>query len=101
MFNRRRMSQTSSLEQRLAQEAVRLRKQAQGTPQGIEREQLIRRARQAETASHLSSDVALGGYGQQRPSSAQRTSSCRSHPEYGNADCMRWPLDIYDVEPAQ
>jgi hypothetical protein len=54
MFNRRIISQASSLERRLAQEAVRLRKQAQGTPHGVEREQLIRKARQTETASHLS-----------------------------------------------
>jgi hypothetical protein len=41
------------LEQRMAQEAIRLRKQAQGTPLGVEREQLMRRARYAETASHI------------------------------------------------
>jgi hypothetical protein len=54
MLGRRRIAQTSSLEQRLAQQAVRLRKQAQGTPFGVERERLLRKARQAETASHLS-----------------------------------------------
>jgi len=54
MFKRHRVTQISSLEQRLAQEAVRLRKEVQGTPHGIERERLIRKARQAETASHLS-----------------------------------------------
>nr|WP_284274558.1 hypothetical protein [Bradyrhizobium iriomotense] len=54
MFNRRRTTQTSSLEERLAQEAVRLRKMAQGTPYGVERERIIRKARQAETASHIS-----------------------------------------------
>jgi hypothetical protein len=36
--------------QRLAEEAARLRKEAQGTPPGIERERLIRRVRQAESA---------------------------------------------------
>jgi hypothetical protein len=46
--------QTPSLEQRFAQEAVRLRNEARGTPHGVERERLIRKARQAETASHLS-----------------------------------------------
>jgi hypothetical protein len=54
MLGSRRIAQTSSLEQRLAQQAVCLRKQAQGTPYGVERERLIRKARQAETASHLS-----------------------------------------------
>jgi hypothetical protein len=51
---RRRFKQVVSLEQRLFQEAEKLRKEAQGTPPGIERERLIRRARQAETASHMS-----------------------------------------------
>ena len=46
--------QTPLLEQRLAQEAVRLRNEARGTPHGVERERLIRKARQIETASHLS-----------------------------------------------
>ena len=53
MLGRRGITQTPSLEQRLAQEAVRLRKQAQGTPHGVERERLIRKARRAETGSHL------------------------------------------------
>ncbi|SDS84828.1 hypothetical protein SAMN05444158_3437 [Bradyrhizobium canariense] len=50
---RRRFKQTSPLDQRLTEQAQRLRKEAQGTPPGIERERLIRRARQAETASHM------------------------------------------------
>ena len=49
----RRFNQTETLEQRLSKEAVRLRKEAQGTPPGIQRERLIRRARQAETASRM------------------------------------------------
>jgi predicted trehalose synthase len=53
MFQRRRFKQTSSLEERLVEEAARLRKEAQGTPPGIERERLLRRAREAETASHF------------------------------------------------
>jgi hypothetical protein len=43
-----------SLEDRLAEEAAKLRKEAKGTPPGIERERLMRRARQAETGSHMS-----------------------------------------------
>jgi hypothetical protein len=52
-MKRCRLKQTNSLEIRLAEEARRLRKQAQGTPPGIERERLIRRARQAETTSDM------------------------------------------------
>ena len=53
MPERRRFTQSTTLEERLVEEAKRLRKQAQGTPPGIERERLVRRARQAEAASHL------------------------------------------------
>jgi hypothetical protein len=53
-MQRRRFKQTTTLEQRLIEEAGRLRKEARGTPPGIERERFLRRARQAETASHLS-----------------------------------------------
>ena len=52
-MQRRRFKQTAPLDQRLTQEADRLRKEAQGKPPGIERERLIRRARQAETAAHI------------------------------------------------
>lgn len=54
MQMRRRVKQAETLEQRLIEEAAKLRKEAAGTPPGIMRERLIRRARQAETASHLS-----------------------------------------------
>ena len=50
---RRRFKQSAPLDQRLIEEAQRLRKEAQGTHPGIEREQLIRRARQAETTAHI------------------------------------------------
>jgi hypothetical protein len=53
MSQRRRFEQTQSFEQRLSEEAAKLRKEAQDTPPGIERERLVRRARQAETASHV------------------------------------------------
>jgi len=44
-----------TFEQRLAEEAKRCRDAAERTPQGtMARELLLRRARQAETASHLS-----------------------------------------------
>lgn len=51
---RRRLKQTRSLEDRLAEEARRLREAAKDAPPGIEREHLLRRARQAETGSHIS-----------------------------------------------
>ena len=41
------------LDKRLSEEAQHLRKQAQGTQPGFEREKLLRRARQAETASQI------------------------------------------------
>src|SRR4029453_2190241 len=50
---RRRVKQTSPLDQRLTDQAERLRKEARGTPPGIERERLLRRARQAETAAQM------------------------------------------------
>jgi hypothetical protein len=53
MFMRRRFKQTCSLEERLTQESARLREEALGLPTGAERDSLIRRARQAETASHM------------------------------------------------
>ena len=52
-MQRRRFKQIDPLDKRLSEEVQRLRKQAQGTPPGIERERLLRRARQAETASHI------------------------------------------------
>jgi hypothetical protein len=51
---RRRVKQTESLEIRLSAEAARLREEAKKLPQGIKREELLRKARQAETASHMS-----------------------------------------------
>lgn len=53
-MRRRRLKQTVALEERLAQEAKRLREEAQALPQGAAREALIRRARQAEEGSHMS-----------------------------------------------
>jgi hypothetical protein len=53
MSEHRRFTQTIYPEQSLPEKAKRLCKQAQGTPPGIERERLVRRARQLETASRL------------------------------------------------
>ena len=53
MPERRRFTQTTSLEERLAKEATQLRKQAQGTPPGIERDLPVRKARRAQSASRM------------------------------------------------
>ncbi|MBR0826734.1 hypothetical protein JQ596_14385 [Bradyrhizobium manausense] len=53
-MERRRFKQTISLEERLAEEAKRLREKAKALPPGIERDTLLRKARQAETGSHMS-----------------------------------------------
>jgi hypothetical protein len=54
MMLRRRFKQLKSLEERLSEEAKRLREEAKLLPPGAEREALLRKARQAETGSHLS-----------------------------------------------
>ena len=51
---RRRYNHTQIFEQLLAEEAARFRKAAEETPPGFARELLMKRARQAETASHMS-----------------------------------------------
>ena len=53
-MQRRRFKQTISLEERLAEEAMRLREKAKSLPPGIERERAIRKARQVETGSQMS-----------------------------------------------
>jgi hypothetical protein len=54
VMERRRFKQVVPLDQRLAQHAQQLRKEAKGLPPGGEREKLIRKARQLETASDVS-----------------------------------------------
>jgi hypothetical protein len=54
-MERRRTKHKLSFEERLAEEAERFRKAAEDQPAGsTARELLLRRARQAETASHMS-----------------------------------------------
>jgi len=53
-MQRRRFKQTMSLEERLAEEARLLGEEAESLPHGPVREAALRRARQAETGSHLS-----------------------------------------------
>ena len=51
---RHRFRPQLTLEERLASEATQLREQAEKTPPGPQREEILRKARQAETGSHMS-----------------------------------------------
>ncbi|MGY4287498.1 hypothetical protein ACVWXO_006718 [Bradyrhizobium sp. LM2.7] len=53
MTHRRRFKQSSPLEERLAEEAERLRQEAWKLPPGSLRETLLRKARQDETTAHI------------------------------------------------
>jgi hypothetical protein len=52
-MQRRRFKHRLSVPERLDQEAVRLRKEAEKLSPGAERDELFREARQTETASHV------------------------------------------------
>ena len=58
---RRRFEQTQSLEARLSEEAKRLRAEAKLLPPGVVRDEMIRRARQAEIAAHINEWLASPG----------------------------------------
>lgn len=51
--HRRRPKQTRSLEERMADQAAKLKEEAGQMPAGKEREAALRRARIAETGSHI------------------------------------------------
>lgn len=53
-MQRHQIKQTTSLEERLAEEVRRLREEAELLPHGPVREAALRRVRQAETGSHIS-----------------------------------------------
>jgi hypothetical protein len=53
MKERNRFPQTASPVQRPSKEAQNLRKQAEGMPSGISRDDLLKKARQADTASQI------------------------------------------------
>ena len=53
MQERRDSKQIDLLNKSLLKEAERLRKEARGIPPGVARDRLIRRARMAETAGHM------------------------------------------------
>lgn len=61
MAERRRVKQVRSLEERLAEQAAKLKEQAANLPAGDEREKLLRRARLAETGAHLSDWITSPG----------------------------------------
>jgi hypothetical protein len=52
-MQRKRFTQTITLGDRLAKEAARLKQKSRTMPVGKERESLMRKARQLETASHI------------------------------------------------
>ena len=60
-MDRRRFNQTQSLEERLAEEAKRLRAEAKLLPPGAARDEMIRKARQAETGSHMTEWLTSSG----------------------------------------
>jgi hypothetical protein len=51
---RRRLKQLKSLEERLIEDAKRLREEAKLLPPGAVRDATLRKARQAETGAHVS-----------------------------------------------
>jgi hypothetical protein len=53
MPERRHLKQSSTLEYRLTQEASNLRTQAQGMPDGVRRDELLRKAEQMDAAIHF------------------------------------------------
>jgi hypothetical protein len=53
MQQRRRLKQLKSFEERLAEDAKRLREEAKLLPPGAMRDAMLRKARQAETGSHM------------------------------------------------
>lgn len=54
VIKRRHFKQEHSLEERLTEEAKSLREEASVLPAGMEKEQLLKRTRQAETGAHMS-----------------------------------------------
>jgi len=55
-----RLKKPNELAARLKSEANNLRKQARGMPSGVRRDELMRKARQAETAARVNERAASG-----------------------------------------
>jgi hypothetical protein len=66
-MQRRQFRPNKPLEERLAEEAKRLRAEAKLLPFGGRREELIRRARQAETGSRISEWLSSPGLQPPKP----------------------------------
>ena len=62
---RSRVDDTATFEERLANEAIKFREAAEKQPPGSKARELLRRARQADTASHINNW--LGSPGLQPP----------------------------------
>ena len=60
-MQRRRYKNTLTFPDRLSKEAERLRCEAETKPPGPERDDLLRRARQAETALHINEWISSPG----------------------------------------
>ncbi|HEV7217862.1 MAG TPA: hypothetical protein VGN39_03225 [Terriglobales bacterium] len=60
-MQRRRFKNMLTFPERLDQEAKRLRIEAEKLPHGSERDQLLRKARQAETAFHVNNWLSSPG----------------------------------------
>jgi hypothetical protein len=60
-MQRRRFKNTLTFPDRLANEAERLREEAETKPPGPERDALLRKARQADIAAHIDQWVASPG----------------------------------------
>ncbi len=61
MQRRRRFKQTDTLQDRLAAFAKEARDKAATMPAGVDRDDLLKRARQADTASHIDDWVSSTG----------------------------------------
>jgi hypothetical protein len=60
-MQRRRFENTLTFPDRLSKEAERLRQEAETKPPGPEQDELLRKARQAETAAHIDEWLASPG----------------------------------------
>jgi hypothetical protein len=60
-MQRRHIKHTTSFDDRLAAEAARIRKEADETLFGRERDEFLRKARQVETAAHIDEWISSPG----------------------------------------
>ena len=83
-----RLKQTDFLENRLAAEAVPLREQAATILYGPEREEVLRRARQAETGAHMSDWRRSPGL--RTPTAFTDLASAKRFPDKAAEALQRW-----------